>query len=87
MTYRNLIAALALLAAPAIVWADPIYKSTMPDGRVIYGEEPYPGAQRVDKVGAPAASGAVLSTKDEQSRARLEAASGGAPAVSVIQKR
>jgi hypothetical protein len=32
---------------------EPVYKSTMPDGRIIYGESPQPGAKRVAKVAAP----------------------------------
>jgi hypothetical protein len=38
----------ALVAAPAVA-AGTVYKSEMPDGRVIYGEEPQPGASRVTK--------------------------------------
>jgi hypothetical protein len=37
----------ALLAFPA--WAQFLYKSTMPDGKVIYGDAPMKGAVKVEK--------------------------------------
>jgi len=40
----------AVLAWAAPSWAQIIYKSTMPDGRVIYGAEPTPGAKRVETI-------------------------------------
>jgi hypothetical protein len=83
----TLCAAAALLAAPAIGWADPIYKSIMPDGRVVYGEAPFDGAQRVEKVAAPAVSGATLATKDERSRVRAAADSGSGAAVTTLPRR
>jgi hypothetical protein len=43
------IAAAALMSTvPA--WAQVIYKSTMPDGRVIYGEKAAPGAKKVEEI-------------------------------------
>src|SRR5262245_3359017 len=47
-------AAVAALAWSALSWAQTVYKSTMPDGRVIYGAEPVPGAKRVETLKAPA---------------------------------
>ena len=46
---------LRVAAAAALVWAAPswaqiIYKSTMPDGSVVYGAEPAPGAKRVETI-------------------------------------
>lgn len=41
-------AAAAVLMWAASSWAQIIYKSTMPDGRVIYGAQPTPGAKRVE---------------------------------------
>ncbi len=41
-------AASAVLLWVASSWAQVIYKSTMPDGRVIYGTEPAHGAKRVE---------------------------------------
>jgi hypothetical protein len=76
-----------LCVAPAIGWADTIYKSIMPDGRVVYGEAPFDGAQRVEKVGAPAVNGATLATKDERSRARVDAGSSSGASVTVIPPR
>jgi hypothetical protein len=38
----------ALTVAPG-AWARTVYKSVMPDGRVIYGEQPQPGAREVTK--------------------------------------
>ena len=43
-------AAAAVLVWAASSWAQIIYKSTMPDGRVIYGAEPAPGAKRVETI-------------------------------------
>jgi hypothetical protein len=59
-------------AAAVLVWASStaaqvIYKSTMPDGRVIYGAEPAPGAKRVETLKPPAESTGVrpVGPKDE----------------------
>ena len=41
-------AALAALTWTALSWAQTVYKSTMPDGRIIYGTEPVHGAKRVE---------------------------------------
>ena len=68
MNARPCMLALALaVVIPAASAADPVYKSTMRDGRVIYGESPQPGAKRVDKVAAPPeVSGVVVA--DEQAK-------------------
>ena len=48
--------AFALLAFPAL--AQTLYKSTMPDGKVIYGDKPVPGAAKVEPTKtAPATKG------------------------------
>lgn len=64
--------------------AQAVYKSTMPDGRVIYGPQPQPGAKKVDKVGAPPSStGATAITPGEReaaaknAKARTDAQAGG----------
>ena len=47
-----LIACLALISAQVLVpdaMAESIYKSVMPDGRVMYGQQPQPGARTVEK--------------------------------------
>jgi hypothetical protein len=43
-------AAVAVLAWATSSWAQIIYKSTMPDGRVIYGAEAVPGAKHVETI-------------------------------------
>lgn len=50
--------------AAVLVWAasasaQVIYKSTMPDGRVIYGAEPAPGAKRVETLKPPTGDAGV----------------------------
>ena len=64
-------AALAIaLGASAAFAADPVFKSTMPDGRVIYGESAMPGARRVEKVaGPPTNAGIDTVTQGERQRA------------------
>ena len=54
MTRMNwpLLALLVLAASP--VAAQTAYKSTMPDGRVIYGDGPIPGARKVEKISVAA---------------------------------
>jgi hypothetical protein len=42
-----------MLSIATSAYAQAMYKSTMPDGRTVYGEKPEPGAKRVDKVEAP----------------------------------
>lgn len=41
------------------------YKSTMPDGKVIYGDKPAPGATKVDKLKAPTTQGITGPTTKE----------------------
>lgn len=48
----SLLAMLAVAAAPAA--AQMAYKSTMPDGRVIYGDKPEPGARKVEQISVAA---------------------------------
>jgi hypothetical protein len=50
-----LAAALAGIALALAASAQPVYKSTMPDGRVLYGPEPAPGASKVDTITPPPA--------------------------------
>jgi hypothetical protein len=58
-----------LLAGSAAPAAE-LYKSTMPDGKIIYSEKPEPGAKRVDTVEAPPAKTGVTSATDaEKARA------------------
>jgi hypothetical protein len=61
---------LVLGAAGSAFAGDPVYKSTMPNGRIIYGEVPQPGAKRVDKVAAPPESaGVTVATQEDKRRA------------------
>jgi hypothetical protein len=51
--------------------AQTVYKSTMPDGKVIYGENPAPGASRVEKMEPPPAKTGVTGlTPEEKTRAQ-----------------
>jgi hypothetical protein len=60
---------LALFFA-AGAFAQTVYKSTMPDGKVVYGEKPAPGAKRIDKIDPPpATTGTTVITPQEKARA------------------
>lgn len=60
----------AAFALPCAWAQQPIYKSTMPDGKVVYGEKPAPGASRVDRIEAPPPkSGITGLTPEEKARA------------------
>jgi hypothetical protein len=47
---------------PQLAAAQANYKSTMPDGKVIYGDKPAPGAVKVDPLKAPSTKGVTVST-------------------------
>lgn len=66
---------LCVLACSAFgAGAQTVYKSTMPDGKVIYGEKPVPGAQKVDTLEPPpATTGVTAVTPEEQARAAKSA--------------
>lgn len=67
-------AALVLLLGVSGVLAQVVYKSTMPDGKVIYAEKPVPGAKRVDKIEPPPAkTGMTALTPEEKARAEQAA--------------
>jgi hypothetical protein len=56
--------AIALVVSPAL--AQTTYKSTMPDGQVIYGDKPAPGAAKVEQTKvAPATKGVIPPTPGE----------------------
>jgi hypothetical protein len=68
---------LLALAAPAAFAADDIYRSVMPDGRILYGESAAPGAKSVKKVPpTPVSTGVTVVTPAEKSR-NLEVQRGG----------
>lgn len=59
-----------LLASGGTALAQTLYKSTMPDGKVIYSQKPEPGAKRVDTVEPPPAkTGVTAATPQEKARA------------------
>jgi hypothetical protein len=66
---RHVIAALLFAIGASGAGAQVIYKSTMPDGKVVYGEKPAPGARKVDKLEPPPAkSGITAVTPGEKAR-------------------
>lgn len=61
----------ALFAAAALLWtsvamAAPLYKSTMPDGSVVYGSAPAPGAKKVEKMTPATQDAGVRAATPEQ---------------------
>jgi hypothetical protein len=63
---------------PQLVVAQVNYKSTMPDGKVIYGDKPAPGAIKVDKMKPPSTKGVTASTpKEAKALKDMEAARAG----------
>ena len=75
--------ALALVLAVTGAAAQTMYKSTMPDGRVVYSEKPAPGAARVDTIAPPPAQTGVTGlTPEEKQRAQQQAQQRAAAAAS-----
>src|SRR4030095_466306 len=63
-------ALIMLLACAHPVMAQTVYKSTMPDGKVVYGERPAPGAAKVEKMEPPPPKTGVTGlTADEKALA------------------
>ena len=76
---------LLVLAAPAALAAEDIYKSTMPDGRVLYGESPYPGAQSINRIAPPpVTTGTIVVTPAEQARGTFALSDRGPGGVVVL---
>ena len=74
---------LAVCFGSVTAFAQAIFKSTMPDGRVVYGEKPMPGAARVETLEpVPPKAGIPGLTPEEKARAaqleRQRAAAGAA---------
>ena len=65
----RIVLAIALALAASNAAAQKMYKSVMPDGRIVYSEKPTPGAKSVDTVDAPASSGVSVVTPQEKQRA------------------
>ena len=69
-----------LLASLPASAGQTLYKSTMPDGKVVYSEKPVPGAKRVDTIEPPPAkTGVTAVSPGERARAAQAAATAGAP--------
>jgi hypothetical protein len=68
------VATIAILLWTTPGWAQIIYKSTMPDGSVIYGTEPARGAKRVETMKPPAETTGVrpVGPKDEKALQQRE---------------
>lgn len=78
-------AILVLLTASGVS-AQGVYKSTMPDGKIVYGEKPAPGATRVDKMEpTPAKTGVTGLTPEEKARAEQQAKQRAATAAAAAQ--
>jgi hypothetical protein len=63
---------------PQLAAAQVNYKSTMPDGRVIYGDKPAPGARKVEPLKSAPTKGVTVSTpRDAAALKQLETARTG----------
>lgn len=70
----RLILALIVATAASGAAAQKMYKSTMPDGSVVYSEKPTPNAKKVDEVTPPPPTSG-LSTITPQEKARADSLS------------
>ncbi|MGH9651646.1 MAG: DUF4124 domain-containing protein [Terriglobales bacterium] len=66
--------AAALLLQPAV--AQTLYKSTMPDGSVVYGDKPAPGAAKVEETRPDVSKGGIggTTTREQEALKDLEKA-------------
>ncbi len=66
--------AAALLLQPAV--AQTLYKSTMPDGSVVYGDKPAPGAAKVEETQPDVSKGGIggTTTREQEALKELEKA-------------
>ena len=77
---------LTVLLTAGSAFAQTVYKSTMPDGRVVYAEKPMPGAARVDTLEPPPArSGIGGITSEERARAARSDNERAAAAAAVVR--
>lgn len=73
------------IAAPSALAADDTYRSTMPNGQVIYSDSPQPGAREVRKIPPPpAATGTIVATPEEKARSPAIDPPPGSGAVVVV---
>ncbi|MDB5810150.1 MAG: hypothetical protein JWN94_2272 [Betaproteobacteria bacterium] len=47
---RNIVLTLSFLLASACAYAQPMFRSVMPDGKIVYGDKPAPGAKESKQV-------------------------------------
>ena len=64
----------ALLFGASAALAQPVFKSTMPDGKIVYGEKPVPGAAKVETMEPPPAKTGISTAISPEEKARAEAA-------------
>ncbi|MDB5905707.1 MAG: hypothetical protein JWM26_4585 [Betaproteobacteria bacterium] len=64
----------SLMVLASAAAAQTLYKSTMPDGKVTYGEKPVPGAKKVDTIEPPPAKTGVVPIRPEEKRAQPQSA-------------
>ncbi len=74
------------LAAPGAMAAEDMYRSTMPDGSVRYGEAPEPGAKSVKKVPSPPPATGVSVVTPEEMKRPLPDRSGGTVVIPVEKR-
>jgi hypothetical protein len=78
--------ALFVLDGASGAFAQAVFKSTMPDGKIVYGEKPAPGATRVDKMDPPPAKTGVTGlTPEEKTRAEQQSKQRAATAAAAAQ--
>jgi hypothetical protein len=66
---RTAILAALMWGAPS--WAQVVYKSIMPDGRIIYSEKPVPGAKKVEEI-VPQTGNTGVQTTTPQEQKQLQ---------------
>ena len=74
MKYASYLMTLFVLLGAPHALGQTVYKSTMPDGKIVYSEKPVPGAGRIDKIEPPPAKTGVTGvTPEEKARAEQQA--------------
>ena len=72
------------LVVPAVSAAEDVYRSVMPNGSIVYGESPMPGAKQVRKVAAPPSGVVIVTPEDKAAASRIQTQAGG---VTVVPKK
>jgi hypothetical protein len=73
LIYRSIL--VLLLGASGALAQQPVIKSTMPDGKIVYGEKPAPGAAKVETIEVPPAKTGVSTALTQEEKARAAALS------------